>query len=369
MAAELDRTPLYLQIAESIRQEIVYGALHPGDALPSLRANAERWRCTIGTVQRAYAELAREGLVTSRFGQGTRVANSPPLAGPSASLRRATLANQTERFLLDMLAAGYKASEVERSLRQALERWEALLEAPAPAAPQTMRFAGSHDPVVALLAARFDQITPGWTLEVRFTGSLGGLMALAQGEADMAGCHLWDQASNSYNAPFVQHLLPGRPVVLLTLAHRRLGLITPDGNPQQVASLDDLARSGLRFVNRQRGSGTRVWLDAQLQSAGVDASALAGYEVEVATHSAVAEAVATGQADVGLGIEAAALAFALGFTALASERYDLAIPATIWEQPAVQALARWLASDAARALIDALGGYDTAETGRVVWVE
>ena len=185
----------------------------------------------------------------------------------------------------------------------------------------------------------------------------------------MAGCHLWDQASDSYNGAFVQHLLPGRPAALLTLAHRRLGLLTPAGNPQGIASLGDLGRAGLRFINRQRGSGTRVWLDAQLQAAGVDVSAIAGYEVEVATHSAVAEAVAAGQADVGLGIEAAALTHGLGFRPLASERYDLAIPALIWAQPAVQALAAWLGSDAAKDIIGALGGYDTAETGRVAWVE
>lgn len=369
MTSPQDRTPLYLQIAESVRQEIVYGALHPGDSLPSLRAMAERWRCTVGTVQRAYAELAREGLVVTRFGQGTRVAEAASPAGPAAPLRRATLANQTERFLLDMLAAGYAAGEVEQALRQALERWQSMVDAQPAAPQQTLRFAGSHDPAISLLAAAFGEIAPGWTLAVRFSGSLGGLMALAQGEADLAGCHLWDQTSDTYNSVFVEHVLPGRPVVLLTLAHRRLGLLTPAGNPQGIASLADLTRAGLCFINRQRGSGTRVWLDVQLQAAGVDASAVAGYESEVATHNAVAEAIAAGQADVGLGIEAAALASGLGFVPLASERYDLAIPAAVWEQPAVQALAEWLASAAARVAIDALGGYDTAESGRIVWVE
>ena len=369
MATELDRTPLYLQIAESIRQEIVYGALHPGDALPSLRANAERWRCTVGTVQRAYAELAREGLVIARFGQGTRVAETAPPAGPAAPLRRATLANQTERFLLDMLAAGYDAGEVEHALRLALDRWQSMASVQPPPPEQTLRFAGSHDPAVSLLAAAFDEIAPGWTLAVRFSGSLGGLMALAQGDADLAGCHLWDQATDSYNRAFVEHVLPGRPVALLTLAHRRLGLLTLAGNPQGIASLADLARPGLRFINRQRGSGTRVWLDAQLHAAGVDVAVLAGYQDEVATHSAVADAIVAGKADVGLGIEAAALASGLGCVPLANERYDLAVPAAVWAQPAVQALAEWLASPAAKDAIDALGGYDTAETGRVAWVE
>jgi putative molybdopterin biosynthesis protein len=369
MTSPQDRTPLYLQIAESVRQEIVYGAAHPGDSLPSLRAMAERWRCTVGTVQRAYAELAREGLVATRFGQGTRVAEAAPAIGPAASLRRATLANQTERFLLDMLAAGYAAGEVEQALRLALDRWQSMADAQPAVPQQTLRFAGSHDPAISLLAAAFDEIAPGWTLDVRFNGSLGGLMALARGEADLAGCHLWDQASDSYNHAFVRHLLPGRPVALLTLAHRRLGLITPAGNPLHITGLPDLARSGLRIVNRQQGSGTRVWLDAQLQAVGVDVAAIVGYETEVATHSAVAEAIAVGQADVGLGIEAAAQARGLGFVSLASERYDLAILAPVLTQPALQALAEWLGSDAARDAIDALGGYDTAETGRVIWVE
>jgi molybdate-binding protein/DNA-binding transcriptional regulator YhcF (GntR family) len=369
MTSPQDRTPLYLQIAESVRQEIVYGAAHPGDSLPSLRAMAERWRCTVGTVQRAYAELAREGLVATRFGQGTRVAKAASPAGPAAPLRRATLANQTERFLLDMLAAGYDAGEVEHALRLALDRWQSMVDAQPAVPQQTLRFAGSHDPAISLLAAAFDEIAPGWTLAVRFNGSLGGLMALAQGEADLAGCHLWDQASDSYNRAFVEHVLPGHQVALLTLAHRRLGLLTLAGNPLGIASLADLARTGLRFINRQRGSGTRVWLDAQLQAAGVDVTALAGYQDEVATHSAVADAIVAGQADVGLGIEAAALASGLGYVPLASERYDLAIPAAVWMQPAVQALAEWLASAAAKGAIDALGGYDTAESGRVVWVE
>lgn len=369
MPAEHDRTPLYLQIAESVRQEIAYGALAAGAPLPPLRAAADRWRCTVGTVQRAYAELAREGLVTARYGQGTRVAEAAPAGRATGSLRHASLVNQTERFMLDMLAAGYGPDELEQALRLALERWQSMAAVAPPALPQTLRFAGSHDPAVARLAAQFDQIVPGWALELRFSGSLGGLIALARGEADMAGCHLWDQAGHSYNTPFVQHVLPGRSVVLLTLAHRRLGLITQVSNPQRIAGLADLARAGLRFINRQRGSGTRVWLDAQLHEAGVAAAAIAGYDVEANTHSAVAEAVAAGQADVGLGIETAALARGLGFVALASERYELAILAATWMQPAVQTLAAWLVSPAARAAIDALGGYDTAETGRVAWVE
>ena len=368
MPNDLDRTPLYLQVAEAVRQQIVYGQLAAGDALPSLRSMAQRWQCTQGTIQRAYAELAHEGLVVTRLGAGSRVASSARRAGLPAPLRRATLINHSERFLLDMLAAGYAAGEVEQALRVALDRWQSRPEQ-ATSEPQTLRFVGSHDPAVSSLAASFGQIASGWTLDVHFSGSLGGLMALAQGKADLAGCHLWDHASDSYNAVFVRHVLPGRRVALLTLAHRRLGLITAPGNPLGVRRIADLARPGLRFANRARGSGTRVWLDVQLGLAQVEAASIAGYGQEHGTHSAVAEAIATGEADAGVGIEAAARAYQLDFTPLASERYDLAILAATWEHPAVQALAAWLATPAAHVLLDSLGGYDCTGTGRMMWVE
>ena len=253
--SDLDKTPLYLQIAESIRQEIVYGTLGPADPLPTVREMAERWHCTAGTVQRAYAELARQRLVTSRTGQGTRVAASTPVAADRAPLRRATLANQVERFLLETMAGGYEAGEVEQALRMALDHWHALASAPAPQLDRSLRFVGSHDPAVSLVAANFETITAGYTLHVAFSGSLGGLIALAQGEADLAGCHLWDEATDSYNLAFVQRLLPGRQAVLLTLAHRRLGLLLAPGNPAGLQGLQDLARPDVRFINRQRGAG------------------------------------------------------------------------------------------------------------------
>jgi len=367
--SDFDRTPLYLQIAESIRQEIIYGSLGAGDPLPPVRAMAARWQCTVGTVQRAYAELAREGLVTSRPGQGTRITSATAERPDRTPLRRATLANQVERFLLDTMAAGYQADEVEQALRMALDRWHALAQTTAIATEHVLRFAGSHDPAVSLVAARFGEIAGGSALHLSFNGSLGGLIALAQGEADLAGCHLWDAATGTYNTPFVQRLLPGRRVLLLTLAHRRLGLVLAPDNPAGIAGLPDLARAGVRFVNRQSGAGTRVWLDAQLHRLGIDPGQVNGYGDEALTHSEVARAVSGGQADAGLGIEAAALAFGLAFVPLATERYDLAMLPGVWQSEPVQALVRWLSADAAHQTIAALGGYETGETGRTRWVE
>lgn len=367
-----DHSPLYLQIGDAIRQQVLDGALKPGDSLPSVREMAEQWGCTPGTVQQAYRELARQGLVVSRPGQGTRIGTTVPAAPADRSpLRRAALVHQAEAFLLEVLAAGHTPGEAEAAFRDALDRWRARAaeSATLPGTEQVLRFAGSHDPAVSLLAAAFPRLCPGCRLDVAFPGSLGGLIALAEGKADLAGCHLWDAESDTYNAPFVRRLLPGRRVALLTLAHRRLGLIVPPGNPAGLATVADLARSGRRFINRQRGAGTRVWLDAQLHRAGISPERVPGYATEAVTHSDVASAVAEGRADAGMGVEAAALAYSLGFVFLTTERYDLVIPEPIFMAEPARTLAAWLTSADARAAIEALGGYEMMAAGSVEWVE
>lgn len=363
-----DRAPLYQEIAEALRQEMLYGHLRPGERLPAVREMAVRWHCTPGTVQRAYRELARQGLVTARPGQGT-VATATLAAADALPLRRAALVHRAEAFLLEALAAGHNPAEVEQAVALALDRWRTMTGEPQVPPAHTLRFVGSHDPAVSLIAARFSGLTPDATLQVTFAGSLGGLIALARGEADLAGSHLWDEESDAYNRPFVQRLLPGQRVALLTLAHRRLGLFVAPGNPAGLVGLADLTRPGLRFVNRQRGSGTRVWLDAQLRRHEIAPARVVGYGDEVSTHFEAACAVAEGRADASLGIEAAALAYGLGFVPLTTERYDLVIPAAIWDTSPLQALAEWLGSPAARATIAELGGYDVGKTGSVEWVE
>jgi putative molybdopterin biosynthesis protein len=135
-----------------------------------------------------------------------------------------------------------------------------------------------------------------------------------------------------------------------------------------VSGLEDLTRPGLRFVNRQWGAGTRVWLDTRLEQLGIRPDQIEGYDNTANTHLEVAGAVAEGRADVGLGVEAAALAYGLSFTLLTVERYDLVIPAEVWELGAIQTLARWLTSEEAAKEINGIGGYDTAQTGQVEWV-
>jgi len=362
---------LYEQIAESLRLQIAQGDLKPGQRLPTVRDMAQQWECTPGTVSRAYAILAGEGLVTGHRGSGTRVTDNPsPLE--NAALHWATLVNRAERYLLEAVGQGYTSTQVWSALSVAMGRWETLQqEAPpvtAKPAKSSLRFAGSHDLIMDLLARQLAEESPPLQLALSFRGSLGGLMALARGEADIAGTHLWDEATNSYNAPFVRRVLPGQSVALVTLAERSLGLILPPGNPQQIWALADLAHRPVRWVNRQAGSGTRVWLDGQLREAGVEAGSIAGYDQEKTTHLEVAQVVNSGTATAGLGIYAAAAAYGLDFVPLTQEPYQLAIPAAVWERESCQTLLTVLRSNLFIESVAALGGYKTTGTGDVSWV-
>ncbi len=359
---------LYKRISEQVRTEILTGVLKPGSRLPAVRQMASRWGCTIGTVQRAYQELAQQGLVTVRPGQGTHVVDRPPVQGETP-LRRAALVHRAEAFLLETLTAGHSLDEVESALRLAMDRWRSLEEAPQPPGQYELRFAGSHDPLVAWLAGLFAEIAPGYSLQIRFCGSLAGLIALAEGKADLAGSHLWDRESQTYNEAFVRRLFPGQSMALVTVAHRRMGLILPPGNPRRIQRLSDLGQPGLRFVNRQPGSGTRVWLDNALLQEGLNSGRIQGYSHEKTTHTAVAQAVAEGQADAGLGLEAAALSFGLDFVPLTSERYDLVLTRRGMQHVAVQRLVSWLQQPGSRILLTRIGGYETHASGEVRWVE
>ena len=364
----MDETFLYKKISESIQSRILSGELKPGDRLPSVRHLCDEWTCTPGTVQRAYNELARRGLLTSRAGKGTLVSGavSSGEARQRTALRRASLVNRSEGFLLEALTAGYSLAEIQQALELALDHWRVQAVERAPSGESVIRFAGSNDMAVNGLAARLAEFAPDAVFEVSTTGSLGGLMALAEGRADLAGCHLWDVETDQYNVPFVRRLLPGKEVLLVTLAHRRLGLILPPGNPKDLNGVADLATSGVRFINRQAGSGTRVWLDAVLARQSIQPASIHGYENERSTHSEVARAVAEGAADAGLGLETAAVAYGCSFVFLARERYDLVTLAESARRAPLSLLLDWLGTPAAKSFIAGFAGYDNAETGNRV---
>ncbi len=221
----------------------------------------------------------------------------------------------------------------------------------------------SHDLALDLLARRVEQAHAGLKLLALPVGSLDGLVALREGLAQLAGCHLLDADSGQYNLPYIRHFFPDRSMAVLTLAYRQQGLLLAPGNPLGIRGLPDLARPDVLLINRNRGSGTRLWLDRQLRLLGLPPEAVHGYEHEVRTHTAVAEAVAQGQASAGIGLLAAARQHGLDFIPLFQERYDLVLPEGDLSSPRLQPLFELLNSGEYRQSVAALSGYETAHTG------
>lgn len=361
---------LYEKIAESIRQQILDGRITPGERLDSVREMASKWNCTPGTVQRAYQLLVQQGLITSHAGQGTKVVDDIEHAiYQDVPLRRVALVHRAEAYFLEMLTSGYTIPEIEDAMRQAMDRWRVVRQRPAHRDEHIVSFSGSHDIGISWIASHFSDIYPGHQMELQFVGSLGGLIALAEDNADIAGSHLWDEESRSFNAPFIRRILPGRVVALVTIAKRRIGLVLPSGNPAKIKGLEDLNRDGLRFINRQPGSGTRVWLDIALNKLRIPTGEIHGFENEVNTHYAVARAIADGEADVGIGLETVAKSYGLEFILLWHDRYDLIIPESKISIPAIGALVNWLGGESSKELITSLGGYDVEETGLITYLK
>lgn len=225
---------------------------------------------------------------------------------------------------------------------------------------------GSHDLTLDLIAQFLAERAPGMRLSSANVGSLGGLVALRRGEAHLAGSHLLDPETGEYNHAYVQRYLAGRQVVLVTLVEREQGLIVAAGNPANISGWHDLGRDDIRFVNRQRGAGTRVLLDYEMGRLGISPEAVPGYDRQEFTHLAIAAAIASGTADFGLGIRAAANALELGFVPLALERYDLVIPREFYESDLLQPLLALLSDQAFRESVAAMPGYRISAMGQVV---
>jgi len=227
---------------------------------------------------------------------------------------------------------------------------------------------GSHDMVLDLASSFLRADDPLVTLASSNVGSLGGLVALRDGLCHIAGSHLLDPASGEYTLPYVDRVFgpAAADVAVVRLVERSQGLMVAAGNPLGISGLPDVCRAGVRYVNRQRGAGTRVLLDVLLGQQDLAASSIQGYAREEPTHLAVAAAIASGRADAGLGIMAAAQAFGLGFVPLATEPYDLAVAPGALESPQLAPLWALLQSDRFKASVEELGGYSAKEMGRRV---
>lgn len=287
---------------------VIEDGLAPGSALPSVRRLAADEGSSPTTVQRAYAALARSGVVVLAERRGARVAPGGELAA-----RR-------------LLRAG-----------------------------AAFRLAGSDDPALALLLAHAGEEI----VMVGASGSYRGLTALWRNDADGAALHLRHR-DGTYNAPFARALLTDRDPVLVHLWQREQGLIVPPGNPLELRDARELDR--VRVAKRPRGTGTRTLLDRLVMDAGRTPEGVVGPEVDL--HLDVAIAVATGEADTGLGLRSAALTFGLDFVPLASEPFEIAT--TRAQTGGLQPLLRALAQPDVRTHVEALGGYDLSRAGDVV---
>jgi putative molybdopterin biosynthesis protein len=231
---------------------------------------------------------------------------------------------------------------------------------------RTLVVVGSHDNTLDLLADELRAQTPHLSLTSSHVGSMGGLMAVKRGVCHMAGVHLLDENDGTYNISHVQKYLKGMDVRLVHLTMRDQGLMVLPGNPKGIRGMEDLVRTDVRLINRQAGSGTRILLDYRLKQLGISPDQIDGYPAEEFTHMAVAVAVLSGAADVGLGIHAAARALGLDFLPVVTEQYDLVVPADFFCMANMQTFLQVIRTDAFKRRVSALGGYDTGRTGKIL---
>lgn len=251
---------------------------------------------------------------------------------------------------------GYEAGE-EVTLR---------LLSPMEKLRNTLVVIGSHDPLLDELADMLHLGDPRLYMSSSHVGSMGGIMAIRRGEAHMAGCHLLDTADGTYNRSFIRKYFPKGDVKLVSCVGRQQGLMVARGNPLNICSFADISRQGIRYVNRQKGSGTRILTDYLCSREKVEPSDVYGYTREELTHTSVAAQIACGSADVGMGIYSAAKLYDLDFIPICIEEYDLIIPDHAWDSPMVQQLLIILRSDAFREKILSMGGYTADHPGQVL---
>jgi len=223
-------------------------------------------------------------------------------------------------------------------------------------------FSGSHDLALEAAAAHLERHAHLLTLPV---GSLDGLVNLRQGLCQFSGAHLLDE-NGEYNTPYVRHIFPDRDMEMVTLAYRTQGWMLSPGNPKGVRTASDLSQAGLRFINRNPGSGTRLWLDAELKRLGIPVEQVNGYFVTASTHNETAQAIADGRADAALGLQAAAHRYGLDFIPLFNERYDLVFPRELTRQLSI--LLDYIQSAGFRREMVGLNGYESAHTGEQIQI-
>ena len=225
---------------------------------------------------------------------------------------------------------------------------------------------GSHDPIIDIISDLIHMRNDDYYLSSAHVGSMGGIMALKKGEAHIAPVHLLDMESGEYNIPYIKKYLRDKDIFLIKCVKRIQGIMVPKGNPHGITSIKDISEKNLKFVNRQRGAGTRLLLDYNLKKLKIDPSEIKGYDREEFTHLQVAAAVENNDADCGLGIYSAAKMMGLDFIPVANEEYDIAIPGKFLEKSIINEFINLIKSNEFKEKLDELGGYDYREIGEII---
>ena len=251
---------------------------------------------------------------------------------------------------------GYEAgAEVEVRLLSPMEKLK-----------NTVVVIGSHDPLLDELGDMLHVADGSLYMSSSHVGSMGGIMAVRRGEAHAAGCHLLDTATGEYNLAFMRKYFPKGGVKLIRCVGRQQGLMVAKGNPLGIRKFGDIAKPGVRYVNRQKGSGTRILTDYLCKQEALDTAAIYGYDREELTHTSVAAQIVSGSADAGMGIYSAAKLYDLDFIPICIEEYDLIVPDHAWDTPQVRQMIDTLKSEAFKEKILSLGGYTVDAPGEII---
>ena len=255
---------------------------------------------------------------------------------------------------------------------QGLEGYEAGSEvtvrllSPMEKLQNTVVVIGSHDPLLDELGDMLHLADNDVYMSSSHVGSMGGIMAIRRGEAHAAGCHLLNTDDGEYNVSFIKKYFPRGGVKLVRCVGRQQGMMVAKGNPLGIEAFADIAKPGVRYVNRQRGSGTRILTDYLCKQNELDTAAIYGYDREELTHTSVAAQIVSGSADAGMGIYSAAKLYDLDFIPICIEEYDLIIPDHAWDTPQVQQMIAILKSEEFKNKILALGGYTVENPGEII---
>jgi putative molybdopterin biosynthesis protein len=328
---------------EEVVKPLLYESLH----LPK----PERLKIKALPTVRIPSKLGTEEFLRVKVGKVGERFFATPLPRGSGMITSLTKADGIIR--IPMLSEGI--DEKEEAEVELLKPAEEILD--------TVVMVGSHDLTLDLLANRVGRLYPPIFFSSHAVGSLGGILAIKNGVCHMAGLHLLDPETGEYNLPYIRSHLGGIALRVIHLVWREQGLMVRKGNPRKIQGLKDLLQKDITFINRQNGSGTRILLDHTLKTLSLKGNQIRGYEKDEFTHMAVASTVASGMADVGMGILPAARALGLDFIPIAKERYDLFIPSIYFEDEKIQRVIETICSKEFKEEVLRMGGYDVSKTG------